>query len=216
MCSSEVGRGPAAAAVWSCGDVELMRLQLTRSASRRAYTSGSSVIDQALSADPPCAIARWKRFRPAAAAGELTSLYIIQLLAGALRVCGTGTVCVTRRTGAPARLHQLISVVRARRQSTFISCLLLAAPSLTHASITLISLSLGRCLLLLTFTTRCVLTPSSRQTFIDHCPLRQPLAGPRIGRSWPWRLPVRRIIRTNCIQSFSLTLNRVVCISDGN
>ena len=70
-----------------------MRLQLTRSASRRAYTSGSSVIDQALSADPPCAIARWKRFRPAAAAGELTSLYIIQLLAGALRVCGTGTVC---------------------------------------------------------------------------------------------------------------------------
>ena len=58
-------------------------VQLTRSASRRAYTSGSSVIDQPLSADPPWIIARWKRLRPAAttplyitAAGDKTTIRI--------------------------------------------------------------------------------------------------------------------------------------------
>jgi len=42
-----------------------LALQLTRSARRRAYTSGCSVIDHELRAEPPCSIARWKRFRPA-------------------------------------------------------------------------------------------------------------------------------------------------------
>jgi len=65
VCISEVEVRRRSAAV-SARDAELLPLQLTWFARRRAYTIGSSVIDHVLSADPPWIIARWKRFRPTA------------------------------------------------------------------------------------------------------------------------------------------------------
>ena len=79
VCISEVEVGRRRPASLLCAaDVELpllLLLQLTRLASRRAYTSGSSVIDHVLSAEPPWIIARWKRFRPIQPQRVDTALY---------------------------------------------------------------------------------------------------------------------------------------------